>query len=991
MEVICSLENVIVHSKEKNESLWCNRMDARLIPEKGEKLMETWHPRCMGLTYGFIGKMQLLPGGDWLLLLISDRQLVGYLPNAVEVYMITKVAVLSLSPNDENNIFLIDGELQSCPFHHQSTTDEQSSDRSVAQQKVQQTWNTIKNSANNMAAKSNISKDEKEKDKLERRLLEELVKMFNDSRSFYYSPNGDLTRSRQHINSYPSDSCDWRNTDDRFFWNKFMLTDLIGYDDPSAFQWILPIMQGYVQIERCFIDHLEDLNDATDGILEESEEEEEDWDIVDSGRVKYQTAENLKEDEYDIIVISRRSRYRAGTRYKRRGVDENGDVANYVETEQIVCVLNHIVSHVQLRGSVPVYWSQPGVKYRPLPQIDKEFSVIKEAFAKHFDNDLQRYNKEFIVSLVELGGREKIIADAFLDHILDYDSENLLFVIFDFHEYCRGMKFENVSILTNALNKYIHEMGLFWMDDSGIITHQESVFRINCMDCLDRTNVVQAAIAREVLQLTLRKLGRLLPDEPLPFTSRRVHNCIWANNGDAISRQYAGTAAMKGDFTRTGERKFAGVMKDGYNSASRYYLNRFKDNYRQTIIDMMLGNSIADDLSAIATSNKTSADEDVWTSDKEECITQLVRHSELTLIPPDEECLGGWALIDPFSFVTPTDTPQDEDVILMLTHRAYYVARYNDLLEEVFSYQRIPLEDLDKIEIGVESNHFKGKYIFMKLQYRHNKSSGYFHIMRTMQQRSMEESKGILLSIAEVFLSVSRSQGYNLKITEVRFDKRRTKAHLNIQPLSSKRTLSSSSRNKLLKSTENKESLSSPNNVDTNGKSMETKRSHSDSSLKLEDSLETPDDVFSTFHKRLSPSRNTAATLPSIGKSSSENCISKLHENEEGKTRSLTLRPANKFDTFFKKTKTAIGNVGPKLREITFVKDEEGSSGSNSNGRKSNFLKINVNGPLKNMLPEFRNKIQTALSSPRTRRKIRVLTAEEIKKRDLCKTKIIEL
>lgn len=66
-------------------------------------------------------------------------------------------------------------------------------------------------------------------------------------------------------------------------------------------------------------------------------------------------------------------------------------------------------------------------------------------------------------------------------------------------------------------------------------------------------------------------------------------------------------------------------------------------------VDMMLGNSIADDLSAIATENKQNVDDLTWTSDKEEYIKQLVRQTELTLVRPDEECLGGWALIDPFS------------------------------------------------------------------------------------------------------------------------------------------------------------------------------------------------------------------------------------------------------------------------------------------------------------------------------------------------------
>lgn len=72
-----------------------------------------------------------------------------------------------------------------------------------------------------------------------------------------------------------------------------------------------------------------------------------------------------------LLLISRRSRNRAGTRYKRRGVDENGYVANYVETEQCLLFGDHILSFVQVRGSVPVFWSQPGFKYRPPPQIDR--------------------------------------------------------------------------------------------------------------------------------------------------------------------------------------------------------------------------------------------------------------------------------------------------------------------------------------------------------------------------------------------------------------------------------------------------------------------------------------------------------------------------------------------------------------------------------------------------------------------------------------------
>ena len=33
-----------------------------------------------------------------------------------------------------------------------------------------------------------------------------------------------------------------------------------------------------------------------------------------------------------------------------------------------------------------------------------------------------------------------------------------------------------------------------------VLCRQESVYRVNCMDCLDRTNVTQSVFAREVLQ-----------------------------------------------------------------------------------------------------------------------------------------------------------------------------------------------------------------------------------------------------------------------------------------------------------------------------------------------------------------------------------------------------------------------------------------------------------------------------------------------------------
>jgi phosphatidylinositol 4-phosphatase len=97
------------------------------------------------------------------------------------------------------------------------------------------------------------------------------------------------------------------------------------------------------------------------------------------------------------------------------------------------------------------------------------------------------------------------------------------------------------------------------------------------MDCLDRTNVVQGIVSRSALvaqlssalPLSMKTAFRKNP-LTLPWKSGEVaHRHLWADNADAISRLYSGTAALKRDFTRTGKRTKKGALDDGMNSLQR--------------------------------------------------------------------------------------------------------------------------------------------------------------------------------------------------------------------------------------------------------------------------------------------------------------------------------------------------------------------------------------------------------------------------------------
>lgn len=57
------------------------------------------------------------------------------------------------------------------------------------------------------------------------------------------------------------------------------------------------------------------------------------------------------------------------------------------------------------------------------------------AFQRHFERELHIYGKMCVVSLVEQSGKEKIIGDAFTEHMIQLNEEKVTYVTFDFHEH----------------------------------------------------------------------------------------------------------------------------------------------------------------------------------------------------------------------------------------------------------------------------------------------------------------------------------------------------------------------------------------------------------------------------------------------------------------------------------------------------------------------------------------------------------------------------
>ncbi|XP_060529101.1 phosphatidylinositide phosphatase SAC2 isoform X2 [Cylas formicarius] len=713
-------------------SLWWDRQTGAFIPKTGWDLTDAEDPVCLGIFHGIIGKVEYNPLFDPRLLLIKESVLVGKLHGNNEVYKIKSVVFLPL--NQEN----IELNLKPCSKHKTINIKKANNTNSfmdIQKTTLSKTWgtlksagNTIKNTTQHAAAiASGIPKrDTKLKEKFEKQIVEEFYKIFNDTNSFYYSFTTDLTNSLQrHCHLEKHNMVDpkalWKTAEDKFFWNKHMLQSILDTENNLCDPWILPIIQGYIQIEDC---------------------------KVELGPFVGEPVEKQFEI-FSLCILSRRSRFRAGTRYKRRGVDEEGEVANYVETEQIITYQTHEVSFLQVRGSVPVFWSQPGYKYRPPPRLDKGEPDTCIAFQKHFNKEIQKYGPVCAINLIDQTGKEKVIFDAYSHHMLLMDSPFITYVTFDFHEYCRGMHFENVSILINAVADVIKDMNYCWRDKQGHICSQNGVFRVNCMDCLDRTNVVQTALGKAVMEIQFCKLGLVAPEGEIPNNIKSTFQLLWANNGDIISKQYAGTNALKGDYTRTGERKFTGIMKDGMNSANRYYLSRFKDSTRQGTIDIMLGNYVSED--AFNESKAAQFEEDMMAT--AEHVKLLIEDCKKMLINQPEMVVGAWGLInaDP-STGDPSET--DMDSIVILTRDSYFVADYDDQVDKVTNYQEVELADITLIEFGVpeSSNSLfrtnKNKYC-IRINYKINGVTGYYHMYRSANLRFFNNMAVVIKTVEE--------------------------------------------------------------------------------------------------------------------------------------------------------------------------------------------------------------------------------------------------
>ncbi|KAI0389036.1 SacI homology domain-containing protein [Xylariaceae sp. FL0594] len=420
---------------------------------------------------------------------------------------------------------------------------------------------------------------------------QELQKLLGNG-SFYYSTDFDLT-NRLQDRPVDSDTFDIDNFDDAFLWNSFMIDPLVQF------------RSRLMPHEREALDASRILTSAIRGFC--------------LTMTIPQASAPLRESNTGLpsflTVISRLSCRRAGTRFNSRGIDDDGHVANFVETETIYWSPSGVLfSYAQVRGSVPVFWEQSAglIPGQQKITITRSADGTQPAFDKHFEDLEKSYGAVHVVNLLSAAKPGEAELTQLYHYGLQHcplsrpnqanssDHALLRETDYDFHAETRTVGYEAAREIRRYIEHSAEGFAYYLAEKTDdlvdfesepksgsrmvVVLQQEGVFRTNCLDCLDRTNLIQSLISQMAVEAFLSHRTEYAASD---FWMR--HSTLWADNGDALSRIYAGTGALKSSFTRHGKMSLAGAFADARKSATRLYINNFADKARQNTIDRLLG------------------------------------------------------------------------------------------------------------------------------------------------------------------------------------------------------------------------------------------------------------------------------------------------------------------------------------------------------------------------------------------------------------------
>ncbi|KAF6208549.1 hypothetical protein GE061_017007 [Apolygus lucorum] len=358
---------------------------------------------------------------------------------------------------------------------------------------------------------------------------------------FYYSHHNDLTVSLRQ-SQVPKEG-----DRDAFIWNEVLLHDLIkirGLD-----KYCIRIMNGFIRIN--YLKYLSEV-------------------LV-------------------FSMVSRRWNKRVGPRFFKTGINDDGEAANFVETEVLLEGTNVISSFIILGASVPLVWDQwPNLSWNPKPTVaNPEFQI--SPFNKHFEYLSKRYgDKLLVIDLSQHNAYGTSIHHLYQQMALKSGDVKIKFMELDLKD-CQRKKRRKMD---EDLVKEVDEIGFTLMQNDVLVIPQKGTIRVSSLDCTEYTNVAQSILTNIVLSNMLKVTVR--PDIQKSVTNfelqamQKIYNRSWLLHGDVLANHYIGTIARNGQMLDP-DTKCRRNIYELWIPFKRWYVNNFECGFRQDSLDLILG------------------------------------------------------------------------------------------------------------------------------------------------------------------------------------------------------------------------------------------------------------------------------------------------------------------------------------------------------------------------------------------------------------------
>ncbi|CDW90862.1 domain and endonuclease exonuclease phosphatase family protein [Stylonychia lemnae] len=388
--------------------------------------------------------------------------------------------------------------------------------------------------------------------------IREGIKRYMEA-GFYFSYNFDLTLSAQKRDKlyFLSDGQDLKSFDPlsqqdyRYVWN-YNLNKQMRTQHISQY-WTIPIIQGFVGQSE--------INDI------------------------------------ELILLSRRRWIGGGSKNHCRGLDEEGNTACSVETEQLIfykvqkdkTVRFFTTSYVQLRATAPLFWQQLTGK----PNMMRSVESTLEIFTKHVMKVCEDYEVDKFLAL-NLQSQSQAFEDELTQHYkkiidetaptiskqgkkIDYDH-------FDYAHHCK----KNTSVLDTYINDmlknkyldsidcYTEKHSIYYENDQivresrSILKLQKGLVRTNCLDCSDKSNVVQMKLCYVSIIPYLKQTDPKI---------EQVFTTLWQLNGEYLSKQYTGQSPQLNQILSRDHLMI--LLNIGNMGPRRMLRQNLSDEYRQ--------------------------------------------------------------------------------------------------------------------------------------------------------------------------------------------------------------------------------------------------------------------------------------------------------------------------------------------------------------------------------------------------------------------------